>query len=78
MGWQNTALVLHSSKEERRGKRSAPKPGCTISAGSEWQEELVHAVGMAVGFGSEGRSREGTTHSKGSPVVGGRGKHKVQ
>lgn len=50
MGWQNTALDLHSSKGER--KTRCPKPGCAISVGLEEQEELVHAVGMAVGFGS--------------------------
>lgn len=43
-----------------------PKPGCATSVGSEQQEELVHAVGMAVSFGSEGRSREmmGRDHSQ--------------
>lgn len=56
MGWQNTARVLHSSKEER--KMLCPKPGCANSVGLEQQEELVHAAGMAVGFGSEGRSRD--------------------
>lgn len=55
MGWQNTALVLHSSKEER--KMLCPKPDCAISVGSEQREELVHGVGTAVGFGSEGRRR---------------------
>lgn len=51
-----------------------PKPGCAISVGLEQQEELV-AVGMAVGFGSEGRSRDdrkGPLTARGSPVVASR------
>lgn len=69
--WMGKPQPLSSSKEER--KMLCPKPGCAISGGSEQQEELVHAVGTAASFGTEGRSREmmGRDHSaRGSPVVG--------
>lgn len=83
--WGGKIQPLSCTPVKRRGKCSAQSL-TAISVGSEQQEELVHSVGMAVGFGSEGRRRtwwEGSTHSKEKPncaqsTLAARRKHEVQ
>lgn len=80
MGWQNTALVLHSSKEER--KMLCPKPGCGLGAAGR--------AGACCWYGCRlwlrGRSREimGRDHSQQREAqlctvdLSSQGKHEVQ